>query len=107
VIEFNSKVPAKRAITVPPRVAITSPGDIRAGFNGASLAALTKLGNQKGYRFVGVSAGVNAFFVLESEIPTDALPAASLDDSIQWPVRAGRRPLRTDEALLRRAWVEV
>lgn len=107
VIEFNNKLTADRAITVPVREPITEPSDLRAGFSGASLAALEELGGEKEYRFVGVSAGVNAFFVLESLIPTDALPPGSVEDALARPNRAGRRPVQIDEALLGRAWVDV
>jgi hypothetical protein len=107
VIEFNCCLPADRAVTVPVRDPITSLEDRKSQFAGASLAALVKLANTKGYRFVGGSAGVNAFFVLESEIPSGLLPAASVQESLARLKPAGRHPLHNDPTLLSRPWVEV
>jgi hypothetical protein len=62
-IEYNAIWRPPVSITVPYDPARSWAGD---NYYGASLAALTKLGRQKGYRLVGCClAGVNAFFVKE------------------------------------------
>jgi hypothetical protein len=67
VVEYNSLFGAERAVTVP-----YDPGFVRSEkhytqlYWGASLAALTRLTERKGYALVaGNRAGVNAFFVRE------------------------------------------
>ena len=65
ITEYNARFGAERAVTVP------YDANFRRGtahhsmiYYGASLRALTQLGNQKGYALVGCnSAGNNAFFV--------------------------------------------
>lgn len=81
VVEYNSAFGPEREVSVP----------YRTGFNrkdyhptllyyGASLAALAKLGREKGYRFIGCnSSGVNAFFVRE-DIAPDALMSAQVPE---------------------------
>jgi hypothetical protein len=80
---------------------------MRRRFSGASLAALAKLGAARGYRFVGASAGVNAFFVLESEIPTGTLPPASVANVLEEPRLSGRQAPTRNEELLGYPWVHV
>ncbi|MDP4038778.1 MAG: hypothetical protein Q8P54_02350 [bacterium] len=65
VIEFNSRLGDTKAITVPYKNDFDrSKAHPSMIYFGASLAALYKLGNKKGYDLVGCnSAGVNAFFV--------------------------------------------
>lgn len=65
VVEYNASFGPERKITVP-----YDPNFVRyekhaSGFyHGASLAALTHLGEQKGYKLMGCDySGVNAFFV--------------------------------------------
>lgn len=61
VVEYNATWAPPAALTVP-----YSPNDSWAGTNyfGASLSALARLGNKKGYDLVGCClAGTNAFFV--------------------------------------------
>lgn len=75
VIEYNYRFGADEAVTVPYDPAF----DRRAAhhsilYYGASLEALRRLGNRKGYALVGVnSAGLNAFFVRRDVLPR-ALP---------------------------------
>jgi len=65
VVEYNARFGPQRAVTIP-----YDPGFVRSTahysciYYGASLAALTRLGNRKGYALVGCNrAGNNAFFV--------------------------------------------
>lgn len=63
-IEYNAVFGATEPLSVPydPVFQRNSRGD--GMYFGASLAALTKLGNERGYALVGCSAnGINAFFV--------------------------------------------
>lgn len=61
VIEYNASWPPPSCVTVPYDAEGEWKGD---NLFGASLAALAKLGDRKGYRLVGCSlSGVNAFFV--------------------------------------------
>jgi hypothetical protein len=65
VIEYNASFGPERSVTVPYREGFDRYREHLSGFyHGASLAALTKLGEQKGYVLVGCdSRGSNAFFV--------------------------------------------
>jgi hypothetical protein len=65
IVEYNARFGPQRAVTIP-----YDPGFVRRTahysciYYGASLAALTRLGNRKGYALVGCNrAGNNAFFV--------------------------------------------
>jgi hypothetical protein len=61
LIEYNASWPPPSCVTVPYDPAGAWRGD---NLFGASLAALAKLGDRKGYHLVGCSlSGVNAFFV--------------------------------------------
>lgn len=63
VIEYNAHIPPHESKTIP--YDPTFQWD-RTDYYGASLLALTKLGEAKGYRMIGTDRnGVNAFFVLE------------------------------------------
>ena len=82
VIEYNASFGPERSITVPYRERFNRYRAHRGGFyHGASLAALARLGEQKGYLLVGCdSRGANAFFVkreaaggkLQAVAPSDA-----------------------------------
>jgi hypothetical protein len=51
-------------------------------YHGASLSALVKLGQQKGYRFLGCSlSGINASFVIEERAGN--LEAVSVGDAFR------------------------
>jgi len=65
VVEYNSSFGADRSISVPYAPDFNRWEKHGSGwYHGASLSALTKLGNQKGYDLVACdSTGVNAFFV--------------------------------------------
>jgi hypothetical protein len=63
VCETHNPVPPDLAVTVPydPKFAFDSPD-----YRGASLAAMVKLGRDKGYRLIGAHRfGFNAFFMRE------------------------------------------
>ncbi len=65
VVEYNSSFGAEKSITVKYDPSFTRFAKHKSGwYHGASLLALVKLANKKGYTFVGAdSSGVNAFFV--------------------------------------------
>jgi predicted O-methyltransferase YrrM len=65
VVEYNASFGPRRSVTVPYRDGFNRYREHVSGFyHGASLAALTKLGEEKGYALVGCeSRGANAFFV--------------------------------------------
>ncbi len=67
VIEYNSLFGCRHAVTVPYQEAFSRMRAHHSGlYFGASLKALCRLADEKGYVFVGTnSAGVNAFFVRE------------------------------------------
>ena len=73
VLEYNSMFGPDRAVTIPYDPTF-SRRDHRFCYFGASLAALTRVSAQKGYRLVAVEpTGVNAFF-LRSDVAPD-IPA--------------------------------
>jgi hypothetical protein len=67
VIEYNSLFGAEYAITIPYKAEFVASKEHYSGlYSGASLAAVTHLGNKKGYQLIGSNrAGNNAFFVRE------------------------------------------
>ena len=72
---------------------------------GASLAAMCKLGAEKGYRFVGTQRyGFNAFFVRE-DLARDTVPTAKPEDCLGHP-KARSQMARLGE-VVDRAWVRV
>lgn len=78
IVEYSAVLGAERACTVPYDPGFSRwrahPGGLYAG---ASLAALEKLGREKGYRLAGCNAhGVNAFFIREDLAP-DSIPAVN------------------------------
>jgi hypothetical protein len=79
VIEYNASFGPDRAVTVPYRDGFARYGEHGSGFyHGASLAALAKLGEDKGYVLVGCdSRGVNAFFVRRELAVGDVRPLTS------------------------------
>lgn len=80
VLEYNNRWPADRSVTVPNSkgfVAIEANTE-GEGYFGASLAALTKLARQKGYRLIGAnSPNTNAFF-LQNGIAEALFPEVSV-----------------------------
>ena len=82
VIEYNASLGPKRSITVPYDRTFRRHEKHLSGFYcGASLAALEKLGIQKGYSLVCCdTSGVNAFFV-RNDCVTSTLKAISVEDA--------------------------
>ncbi len=92
VVEYNSRFGAEREVTIP-----YDPGFLRSKahpsmiYYGASLAALSRLGEEKGYALVGCnSAGNNAFFV-RKDVRPEILPRLSASEAY---VRASFREAR-------------
>jgi len=83
VIEYNSIFGPKRSITIPYQPDFNRWEAHPSGlYCGASLKALTKLGEARGYVLVGgESAGMNAFFVREDVLAKTDIPAASIDEA--------------------------
>jgi|tagenome__1003787_1003787.scaffolds.fasta_scaffold20930203_3 hypothetical protein len=79
VVEYNSGLGPDEALTVP--YSETFQWVKGTQFLGASLAAMIKLGERKGYRFVGTNLyGFNAFFV-RADLAPESLPTADPRDS--------------------------
>lgn len=81
VVEYNSVFGADRAVTVPYDAAFDRTRRHHSNlYFGASLAALARLGERKGYRLVGSnSAGNNAYFV-RAEL-AEGLPAPTVAEA--------------------------
>lgn len=81
VIEYNSRFGADRSVTVPYRPDFTRQrAHSSTIYYGASLAALVRLGDRKGYDFVGSnSAGNNAFFV-RRDVRPESLPVVTAQE---------------------------
>jgi hypothetical protein len=75
IVEYNHRFGSERAVTVPYRADFQrSKAHHSNVYYGASLAALCRLGNRKGYTFVGcTTAGNDAFFV-RSDLKPDSIP---------------------------------
>jgi hypothetical protein len=82
IAEYNASFGDQRAITVPYDPEFVRYDRHPSGFyHGASLAALQKLGIQKGYQLVGCDfTGVNAFFV-RNDLITSKIKPISVDDA--------------------------
>jgi hypothetical protein len=104
VCEVHNPVPPDVAVTVPYRqdFAVASFLDL---FRGASLAAMVKLGAEKGYRLVGTNRyGFNAFFVKRG-VGEALLPEVSAESCARDPytrAQQARWPTVRD-----REWVHV
>lgn len=81
VVEYNSRFGKERSITIPYNpMFVRSQAHHSNIYFGASLKALVKLGQQKGYAFVGCSSsGVNAFFV-RYDLKPDQIKELSIDE---------------------------
>jgi hypothetical protein len=96
VIEYNASFRPPAALTVPYDPQGSWDG---SNFYGASLAALVRLGADKGYRIVGCSlAGVNAFFVRADLCADKFLEPATAEEHYEPPrhyfhlLPAGHKP---------------
>jgi hypothetical protein len=79
IVEYNAGLGADDALTVP--YSETFQWEKGTQYLGASLRAMVKLGERKGYRFVGTNLyGFNAFFVRE-DLAQETLPAADPRDA--------------------------
>jgi hypothetical protein len=97
VCEIHNPVPPDRALTVPydPNFVFES-----ENYRGASLAAMCKLGREKGYRLVGTHRyGFNAFFIrngIGEEFFPEVDAASCLQDPFSKLAREERWPLAKD-----------
>jgi hypothetical protein len=86
VIEANGKF-GMRSITVPYVSNWVYNEKAHPHYHGASLPALTKLANKKGYRLIGTNRfGYNAFY-LRADIARDLLPVVSVESCRTHPTR--------------------
>jgi hypothetical protein len=89
VAEYNAHFGPDRAVTLPDA---PKPANAPKSYFGASLAALTKVANAKGYRLILCEdSGVNAFFLRDGVAP--ALPGVSAVEAY----RPMRRRIGADE----------
>lgn len=95
VVEYNSLFGPERAVTVPYRADFQRErAHFSCSYYGASLAALTKLGQQKGYALVaGNRAGNNAIFVRRDYL-REGLPERSVGEVY---VQRGFREARNEQ----------
>jgi len=93
VCETHNQIPADKALTVPydPNFSFES-----EDFRSASLAAMCKLGKEKGYRLVGTHRfGFNAFFIrngVGEDFFPEVDPASCLNDPVSTALRKTRWP---------------
>jgi hypothetical protein len=89
VIEYQDILGPTRSVTIPydPKFSLDQ-YEVNAKLNnyvGASLRAMVKLGEAKGYRLVATNSyGFNAFFV-RNDLATDQLPQISVEDGFPHP----------------------
>lgn len=103
IVEYNASMGPDETITIPYRTDFSvSDAHPNGYYHGSSLAALEKLGRDKGYALVAVdSAGVNAFFVCERFRP-ESLPARRAADLFRPHfMRSRRHPWEEQWALIR------
>lgn len=92
IAEYNSRFGAERSVTVPYRSDFTrAEAHHSMIYYGASLAALVRLGEKKGYDFVGSnSAGNNAFFVRRDVRPASLPVLTAREGYVQSQFRESR-----------------
>lgn len=104
VVEYNNRIPADKAVTVPYDESFATDAWAGDGYFGAGLAAFDRLLAGRGYRLVGANRhNTNAFFV-RSDVAPD-LPGATVASCL-----SGRWALHQQKswgALASRPWVEV
>jgi hypothetical protein len=103
VVEYNASMGPEESITVPYRADFSAADAHPSGYyHGASLAALEKLGREKGYGLVAVdAAGVNAFFVLEAIRPETLQARSAAELFCPHLMRARRHSMEEQWALIR------
>jgi len=79
-VEYNASFGPDLVVTVPYKPGFQRHREHPSGiYHGASLRAFIRLGQEKGYRFVGCnSTGANAFFV-RNDLAGDVLPAVAVE----------------------------
>lgn len=104
IMEYNAHIPPEKSVTIPYDPAFQWD---KTDYYGASLLALKKLGEEKGYTLLGTDRnGVNAFFVESSLI-------AGKFDPLPWPKTfhppafKGKTGLGHPKDLKNRPWVNV
>jgi hypothetical protein len=104
VIEYNAHIPPTESRTIPYDPSFRWDG---SDYYGASLLALQKLGEHKGYRLLGTDRnGVNAFFIQESLV-RDAFQPPPLPALFHPPAFKGKRGNRHPPASALRPWVTI
>lgn len=108
IVEFNNRLPAEVAVSVPYREEFYATGD-RArgeGYFGASLHAFVNVLRPFGYRLIGAnSISTNAFFALEG-VGSDLFPEVPVA-SCQAALWAGTMSAKWWPILKQRDWVEI
>ncbi len=103
VCEVHNPVPPDLALTVPYDPDFVCESE---NYRGASLAAMVKLGRDKGYRLVGTHRlGFNAFFVRDG-LAEDLLPEVSAESCAADPFTQAARRARWPDAQ-RYEWEDV
>lgn len=91
VCETHNPIPLDKSLTVPYNPDFVFENE---DFRGASLAAMCKLGNEKGYRLVGTHRyGFNAFFI-KNGIGEDYFPEVRVEDCALDPFSVNAREKR-------------
>lgn len=104
VIEYNAHIPPWESKSIPydPRFRWD-----KSDYYGASLLALKKLGEKKGYTLIGTDKnGVNAFFVLNELVPGRFAPPP-WPQTYHPPAFKGRQGNRHPPDPKKRPWAEV
>ena len=107
VVEYNDMWPADRSVTVPHDARFTQRRALDTEYSGASLAAMTKLAERKGYRLVGCNRlGYNAFFLHTSEGHEAEIPTVTVEACLNQPKTLAERPRRLP-LMQQFDWIEV
>ncbi len=87
IVEYNNRWSADQSVTVPYADDFVCDGGLpdMPGYFGASLAAFTKLGCEKGYRLIGSNReNTNAFF-MRNDVGADYFPEVEVKDCLSHP----------------------
>lgn len=104
VLEYNNRIPADRAVTVPYDERFATDAWAGDGYFGAGLAAFDRLLRSREYELVGSNRhNTNAFFV-RSDVATE-LPRVSVDSCLT--SRWARHQQQAWPGLQSRPWVET
>jgi len=108
VIEYNNRLPSDRAITIPydAKFFTNEQGQAGGGFFGASLLALVRVGQHKGYRLVGAnSPNTNAVFI-RNDVAADVFPEVSVESCLSSDYARSQQQLHWN-TLSSREWIEI